>query len=332
MRRPLLFASLLLLCSCATAQVTEQVPGAAPASSASSVSRSYEQVPAQLDIDYFAHMQLVGSGLTLKQIEKNDAYTRYAADYWSNGLKISGIMNIPAGTGPFPLVMLDHGYINPAVYTCGRGLKREQDLLARQKFAVFHSDYRGHADSDPSPDTRKVYDAGLEYGMDVINAIHAIRAAKLPSVDATRTGMLGHSMGGGVAMNIAVAYPDLVQALVLYAPVNTDAWENYWRWHGMRDKDDRTAEVMRTREENPEPWDRLSSKSFLDRLSAPVLLFQGDRDKDVPKEWSDALAADLRSRGKQVTFVDYAGEGHEFIAQWPDFMKKTTEFFDANLR
>jgi hypothetical protein len=28
-------------------------------------------------------------------------------------------------------VILNHGYIDPAIYTNGRGLKREQDYLAR---------------------------------------------------------------------------------------------------------------------------------------------------------------------------------------------------------
>lgn len=328
---------LVILAACGSSDMIADAPETEAAtetlSSASSKVLTYEQLPAELDVDYFSNMTLVGSGLTLKQMEKNSAYTRYAADYWSNGLRISGIMNIPNGEGPYPLLMLNHGYIAPSVYTRGRGLKREQDYLARQGFAVFHSDYRGHGDSDESPDTeRKIYDAGLEYSMDVVNAIHAVRQAKIENVDASKVGMLGHSMGGGASMNIAVAFPDLVQAIVLYAPVNTDAWENFWRWRREREEDDNTAGVMRTREENPDAWDRLSSKTFLDRLTAPVTIFHGDRDKDVPKEWSDDLANDLTARGKTVTYVEYAGEGHEFGPQWTDFMKKTAEFFNAHVR
>jgi uncharacterized protein len=57
-------------------------------------------------------------------------------------------MNIPIRKGKYPLVILNHGYIDPAVYTLGRGLKREQDFLARNGFAVLHTDYRNHAFSD----------------------------------------------------------------------------------------------------------------------------------------------------------------------------------------
>lgn len=338
----LLTLALLLLTACSPVQKSAEPDDtlAIQTSSAwissktfSSTPAPLERLPAELTIEHFSRMLLSGTGLTLTKVSDNAAYTRYNADYWSNGLKISGIMNIPKGDGPFPLLLLNHGYIAPSVYTRGRGLKREQDYLARHGFAVFHSDYRGHGDSDESPDTeRRVYDAGLEYSMDVVNAVNAVREAKLQNVDASRVGMLGHSMGGGISMNIAVAKPDVINALALYAPVNGDAWENFWRWRRERDEDDRTAETMKTREENPKAWDALSSKTYLDRLHVPVMLFHGSNDSDVPKEWSDDLNGHLTSLEKDVTYVEYPGEGHEFGPQWNDFMEKTAAFFTVYLK
>jgi dipeptidyl aminopeptidase/acylaminoacyl peptidase len=305
-----------------------------PIASSSSVrAEPLEQLPAELTIEHFSNMRLSGTGLTLKKVSENADYTHYDADYWSNGLRISGIMKIPKGDGPFPLIMTNHGYIATSVYTRGRGLKREEDYLARHGFAVFHSDYRGHADSDESPDTeRRIYDAGLEYSMDVVNAIEAVRGANLSTVDASRVGMLGHSMGGGVSMNIAVSKHTVINALALYAPVNADAWENFWRWRRERDSDDRTALVMKTRDENPEAWDALSSKTYLKNITIPVILFQGSNDKDVPKEWSDELNTELTELGKDVTYVEYAGEAHEFGPKWTDFMQKLTAFFELYLK
>ena len=207
-------------------------------------------------------MRLEGTDFTREEIlSVNDVYTRYAISYLSNGLRISGIMSVPHGKGSFPLLILNHGYIDPDIYTSGRGLKREQDLLARRGFAVLHSDYRGHASSDPSPNPH-VFDAALEYSMDVLNAILAVREADLDKVDADRVGMLGHSLGGGIALNVAVAHPELVDAFVLYAPVNSDAWENFTHWEDMRGGGDKTREVFGTREENPKVWERISSKTL----------------------------------------------------------------------
>jgi len=329
-------SALLGLCLLLTACVSPSAGSSTLTGSASVTSREQagvlEQVPAELRLAHFAQMRLEGTDFTLGDIlEENAAYTRYAITYRSNGLLISGIMNIPKGTGPFPLVILNHGYIAPSVYTRGRGLKREQDYLARQGFAVLHTDYRGHALSDASPDVREVYDAGLEYAMDSANAINAVRAADLPQVDAKRVGMLGHSLGGGVSLNIAVARPDLVSAFVLYAPVHSDAWENFARWRSKRDDKDRTLAVLGTREENPEAWDALSSLTSLKNITAPVLLFQGTKDADVPPEWSDFLDAQLKALNKDVTYVSYEGEKHEFIPKWEDFMKRTTAFLRGHL-
>src|SRR5690606_33743663 len=55
-------------------------------------------------------------------LDRNTAYTRHAISYNSGDLTITGIMNIPTGAGPFPVVLLNHGYIDPAVYTHWRGL------------------------------------------------------------------------------------------------------------------------------------------------------------------------------------------------------------------
>jgi len=291
-----------------------------------------EQVPAELSVEYFSEMALSGTGLTLGTVlADNAAYTRYSITYFSNGLKISGIMNIPKGEGPFPLVVLNHGYIAPSVYTNGRGLKREQDYLAREGFAVIHPDYRGYAFSDPSPDVRMIYDASLEYSMDSANAILAVRDADLPQVDADHVGMLGHSLGGGITLNIAVAHPELLDAVILYASVHCDAWENFMKWRDRREEGDLTREMLGTREENPEKWDALSSLTHLDKISAPVLLFHGTNDESVPKEWSDFLAGRLKELGKDVTYKEYEGEKHEFIPKWGDFMQKTSEFLGENL-
>ncbi len=38
---------------------------------------------------------------------------------------------MPLGKGPFPALVLAHGYIDPDIYVNGQGLMREQDYLAR---------------------------------------------------------------------------------------------------------------------------------------------------------------------------------------------------------
>lgn len=332
--RRFLPALLLVLAACAAAPTPDPLAESVSSSSATSSTRpeTLPRVTPELSIDSLASIPLEGTGLTLTAVlADNAAYTRHEIRYRSNGLVISGVMNVPKGEGPFPLLVLNHGYIDPDVYTIGRGLKREQDFLARRGFAVLHTDYRKHGASDPSPDVRETYDAGLEYAMDAINAVHAVRANPPKGVDASKVGMLGHSMGGGVTMNAVTAYPDLVSAAALYAPVHMDAWENYFRWRRDREPTDRTEATLGTRESNPDAWGALSYGAKLDRVETPILLFQGTRDKDVPVAWGDALDAALTDAGVDHEYVRYEGEGHEFGPRWTDFMERTAAFFRERL-
>jgi dipeptidyl aminopeptidase/acylaminoacyl peptidase len=325
----------ITLTSCTGISVSRNQQTEAISSSATSVADTHiEQVPSDLSLEHFSTMTLVGTGLTLEAImERNAAYTKYAIHYYSNGLHISGVMNIPSGDGPFPLVILNHGHIDRSVYVRGRGLRREQDYLARHGFAVLHTDYRGHAESDesPMPDDMQIYDGNLEYAMDSANAILAVRSANLPSVDAENVGMLGHSLGGGVTMAVLTGKPDLVDAAVLYAPVHADVWENFNRWRRMRDEGDRTVEQHGTRETNPAWWDELSPQTYFAKLRAPIIVFQGDEDTDVPKAWSDTLVKNVKAAGKDIMYVEYPGAPHEFVRDWPDFMSQTSAFLHAHL-
>ncbi len=165
-----------------------------------------------------------GSGLRLGTVRlRTDAYTQYAVTYEANGLTISGLMNVPAGKGPFPALVLAHGYIDPDVYTTGRGLAREQDLLARNGYVVLHTDHRNHVGSDDDPDND--VDLRLGYTEDVIAAARAAFVGP-PEIDGDRIGLLGRSMGGVVVYDTLVVAPGLVDAAVVYAPVSSRPDEN----------------------------------------------------------------------------------------------------------
>ncbi|MFP5283019.1 MAG: alpha/beta hydrolase family protein, partial [Actinomycetes bacterium] len=141
-------------------------------------------------------------------------YKRYLISYRSENLRVSGVMNVPDGEGPFPVLVLAHGYIDPDTYFPGQGMPREQDYLARQGYVVLHTDYRGHASGDDDPDVD--YELRLPYAVDVINAAYAVKESDLDYLDGDRIGVLGRSMGGNVTLNAMVAAPGVFDAAVIY--------------------------------------------------------------------------------------------------------------------
>lgn len=330
--------TLIVLASCAPATIVETPSSMAPSSSSAPSSISSAPVVVRFDpvnpsLSTLRDATIEAGEFELQEtLTSNDAYVRHAIRYRSEGLWISGELFIPRGVGPFPLVVTAHGHIDPAIYTRGRGLRREQDALARRGFAVLHPDFRGHALSDGASNEAGNYDGGLAYSVDVAGGILALRRAALPSIDAERVGILGHSMSGGVALNLGVARPDLLDAIVLYAPVNADAWENFARWRGDGERGAQTRALRGDRTSQPAAWDAISARSMLASLRAPVVVFHGTSDRDVPYAWSQQLVRDVEAAGGSIRLVTYEGEGHEFGPRWREFISSVADVFDEALR
>lgn len=269
-----------------------------------------------------------GRGLRLgRELASTGSYRQHTVTYRSGKLRISGVLNVPRGKGRFPALVLAHGYIDPAIYTNGRGMARELDRFGAEGFVTLHVDYRNHAgsDDDPAADRR----LRLGYTEDVINAVLALRRWKGP-VDDDRVGMVGRSMGGGVVYNVLVVKPGLVDAAVVFAPVSSNTMDNFERW--IRPDPSRSPLAAQIIERYGEPtkarrfWRNVSPRTFFDRVTEPVLIHHGTSDDSCPIVWSRRTAAAMDRAGVDVTLRIYDGEEHAFGPQWPASMDLTIAF------
>lgn len=301
-------------------------------SSSSSSSSRLPAYPEDISVQALTDFTIVGSKFKARRIlDQNAVYTRFYVTYEANGLEISGVMNVPNDDERHPLLVFNHGYIDPQVYTNGRGLKREQDYMARHGFAVLHIDYRGHADSDPNPDNRLVA-AYYGYAIDALAAIDAIRKNPPAGVDTSKIGMLGHSLGGGVTMLAAVSHPEMIGAVALYAPVSGDAWINFLKWQDSGSGGTLARKLFGTKDSNPDFWLKLSPSSYFSRLTMPVRIYHGTADSTVPYTWSAETTRLMRDAGKTPELVTYENETHEFGPRWEDFMENAAAFFSETLK
>ena len=303
-------------------------PSGSPSATATQRPTNPVSVPALFDRTYD------GRGLRLGAVlARTDAYTSYTVTYRSGPLRISGKLDVPRGRGPHPAVVLAHGYIDPAVYVNGQGMRREQDWLARAGYVVLHVDYRNHAGSSKDPAAERRLRLG--YTVDVVNAVHALRRTTDVAVDDDRIGLVGRSMGGGVVYNVLVAQPGLVDAAVVFAPVSSRTADNFDRW--IRDDPgrsvlaDRIARAHGLPEDRPRFWREVSPRPYFDRITEPVLIHHGTADESCPIRWSRATLRAMKAAGVDVRMYTYPGEPHAFIAGWPLSMRRTTAFLRANL-
>lgn len=264
-----------------------------------------------------------------KNLGGTSAYTRHAITYTSGDLTISGIMNKPRGKGPFPVVVLAHGYIDPTVYVTGQGFRREQDWLARNGYVALHIDYRNHAGSDKDP--QNDISMRMGYAEDVINAGLAVRESTLPFIDTDRLALLGRSMGGGVAFQALVIKPGVYDAAITYAATSSNTVDNFNTWQRDGTQGRTIIAKYGSPEKEPEFWRTMSARTYFSRITEPILMIHGTRDESCDISWARATDAALTRAGKDVTLVEYKGAGHYFYGPWTDSITKVDRFLTEHL-
>ena len=286
--------------------------------------------------------------------DKNQFYTSYLIDYPSDGLTITGVMQIPVGDGPFPVIVMNHGFFPRSAFHSGDGTDRASPYLAEHGYITLASDYRSWGESDIGP---SFFYSGLV--VDVINLIKAIPS--IPQADPGRIGIWGHSMGGGVTMKVLAVLGDQseIKAAVLYSPVSADDADIIGRWGigcfgdiaegeqivGCNSSDviplpqvpRNLQDAYRFAASDVDTLKKISPFYHLDLIDVPVQIHYGTEDgkllSGTPPEWSVKLTQGLRDAGKDVELWQYEGQGHSFIGQpWFDFMNRTLRFFDQYVK
>lgn len=281
--------------------------------------------------------------------EQHSAFTRAYIDYPSDELTITGDMYIPAGTGPFPVVILLHGYYDRAGYWTGLGTWQNAEYLARNGYLTIAPDFRSWGESDTGIN---LFATGLV--IDTLNLISSL--ASLPQADVARVGVWGHSMGGGVATKV-LTIDDRIKAGVLYAPNSANDADLMSRWGAgclpgesqqagdqcnpaeiiPPDASDPLTQAYFAAATDPVQMQHLASIYHLENISAPIQIHIGTADGQTlvqtPPEWSFDLYTALQTAEKEVTYWEYADQGHFFTgASWSLFMERTVGFFDEHLK
>jgi len=284
----------------------------------------------------------------LATLERTDVYTRYHIAYPSDGLRLTGIMQVPTGAGPFPVIILNHGYAERDAYWPGSGTWMAAEFLNRRGYLTVAPDYRSWGASEWGP---SLFHTGLL--ADVLNLIGAL--ATVPEADTTRLGMWGHSMGGGITTKALTVDPR-IRAAVLYAANSADDADLIARWgpgclpgETQYTTKCNPAEVILpdlppeivadylAAAADPAMLQQIAPIHHLDHVTAPVQIHIGAADgaehNATPPEWSVKLHDALLAAGRSSELFVYEGQGHLFVGTaWTEMMTRAADFFDAHVK
>lgn len=340
----LICAGLVLSVSSGSEQKTMSLEGGKNSAAEKNLSKTpYADIP--LSIAAMRGKTYPGSDLTIEEtLTPGSNYSQYIASYQSEGLKIYGLLTVPNSDKPkngWPVIIFNHGYIPPDQYRTTERYIAYVAAFARNGYIVFKPDYRGHGNSEGTPEGAYYSSA---YATDVLNALTTMKRYK--DADPDRIGMWGHSMGGNIILRDIIVDTKDIKAAVIWGGVvgsYDDLMNNWQRRVPFRPSQRELAlrnnyrqkliQKYGTPESNPSFWNAIDPTAFVSELNTPVQLHTGGSDEEVPVAFSVSLKDKLEKAGKTVEYYNYPGGDHNISS--PNFeiaMQRSIEFFDKYLK
>jgi dipeptidyl aminopeptidase/acylaminoacyl peptidase len=201
-------------------------------------------------------------------------------------------------------------------------------LLAEQGFAVVAPNYRGSTGYGRPFEDANNKDWG---GGDLKDLVAAVKHfGGTGDIDPKRVGITGGSYGGYMTLMALARTPGVFAAgaefygmpdLVMDYLLTKSRFGDWYETEMGNPK--RDAALFRER----------SPLVYLDDIKAPLLVFQGANDSNVPKAESDLLVAVLKELKKPHEYIVYDDEGHGFTRRKNvlDSSRRTAEFFVKHL-
>jgi uncharacterized protein len=238
------------------------------------------------------------------QMFRGAGFTKYHMTWPSSGQTMTGTISLPDGPGPFPVVVVNHGFIPPERYWIGQDSGIFGDPLAAHGFISVAPNWPGYSGSGPAPADLPSIVGQMVASLDLVSALYS-----LPQADTTRVALIGHSNGGGIS-EIAMVVDPRVKAVVLFAPVSTDMSDNGRKWWVTRPEG---AVVIGTPDANPQGYAHLSPRNYLAAGQPPALFLQGTADQDIPAAWTQASYDAMKAKGIQADLVWFPGAQHDMV-------------------
>jgi pimeloyl-ACP methyl ester carboxylesterase len=228
----------------------------------------------------------------------------------------------------------------PVVLIHGAGgdhLSWPSQLRRLQGYRVYTPDLPGHGKSEG-------------HGRQRIDFYGEAAAGWIQSLVLPKVFLAGHSMGGGIALWLALHYPELVRGLVLVStgaklPVNLSlieelatqvgfptAVEKIANWSFSSRVEPAVVENVKKHMLKTRPsvmagdfraCDRFDLSGQLNQINVPTLILVGDEDKMTPERFSEGLVKGI----PDAEMVVISGAGHMLPLELPEEVAKVMRDF-----
>lgn len=218
-----------------------------------------------------------------------------------------------------PVCIIFHGFTGQKTGTKFSYVQLAR-MLEAKGIATFRFDFLGSGESDLN-----FKDMTFK---DELACARIILEETLKMENCTAVYLLGHSMGGAVASELAKLYPDVIKKMVLWAPAfNLPAALDYLT--GKMKPNQEGLYDHGGFEISQDFVDDILARDFyqnLDSYKNDLLVIHGSDDKTVPYDISKIY---IPKFGKQLQFVTIEGGNHNFdtVDQIKEVLRLSLDFF-----
>jgi alpha-beta hydrolase superfamily lysophospholipase len=239
---------------------------------------------------------------------------------------VSGMAIVPKGEGPFPLVFMVRGYVDPTIYSTGVGTHRAAEFFASHGFLTIAPDFLGYADS--TTEAGNVFESRFQTYTTALSVLQSV--SSLSQWDHKHIFLWAHSNGGQIALTLLEVtgkdYPT-----VLWAPVTKPFPYSVLYYTDESADQGKFLRQETAKFESVYDASFYSLTTYMDRIVAPIQLHQGTADDAVPYDWSQSFVSRLKSLKKDVTFFTYPGADHNLQPDWSTVVQRDLDFYQKYL-
>ena len=293
-------------------------------------------------LENLAKAKVLPGGMVIQEtLEEEKNYTSYLFSFEfepslgrGEAKKSTGQVNLPAGTGPYPVVVMLRGYIDQEIYETGMGTRKAAELFAKNGFITVAPDFLGYADSDSQAEN--IFEARFQTYTLVLTLLQSIKSPSFAEAtkdkwDGENIFLWGHSNGGQIALTIlAITRGDY--PTTLWAPVSKPF--PYSILYYTDEAEDRGKLIRRELAKFESLYDveTYSLGNYFEKIRASLQIHQGTADDAVPVSWSNQLVGTLEKLDLDVTYYKYPGGDHNMRPVWDTAVGRDLAFFKKNLR
>ncbi len=228
------------------------------------------------------------------------AATQKEVSYKSGNETVNGVLYTPNGKGPFPALVVIHAW-----WGLNDGVKEQARKLTDEGYETLAIDlYRGKVATSPEEAHELMRGVPEDRAQRDLLAAYDYLASQ-QNVEKNKIGAIGWCMGGGYALDLAVAQPKLAVDIINYGHLATD-------------------------------------DSTLQKINAKVLGIFGGQDRGITPDSVRAFEQQMKKLGKSIEVKIYPDAGHAFenpnnksgyrAGDAQDAWNRTVTFLKENLK